>query len=144
MAKRRRATRRRVLQDGEDEFYTSFAVEPGMAQRTSEYSGSGAGHGMSSASPDLSTVDLGHTAPMDAHAEYLPSNLGYNHPSTSAYRGLASVPERASEYSDDSTLLANSQPTQLYFIPPPGGGVPPVSNQNKVNRTSADSFFGAI
>lgn len=142
--KNRRATR------GNSEFFTSFAPEPEVARSASARTVSANGHSVST-SPGPSVVELAGQTPMDAYAtnQHLSQNHGYNYPVHSL------EPVREQEYSGEfdhepvmsepSLYSASTQPTQLYYIPPPGQGS--AQNRKSVARASyqqsIDSFYGA-
>jgi hypothetical protein len=150
--------RKRRANRGNSEFFTSYDTEPEVMRRTSARTTSAAGHS-STTSPGPSVTELATQVPMDAFTSanhHHSSGYGYYFPSLSQY-GLSPVQEQ--EYpSHASPLPARSepsvyssytaQPTELYYIPPPGQGSAPPSHNRRSNargsyQPSIDSFYGA-
>ena len=148
--------RKRRANRANSEFFTGYDTDPEVMRRTSARTASAAGH---SSSPGPSVTELATQVPMDAFtttSHHRSSNHGYYYPSLSQY-GLSPVEER--EYSSHAVPLParsepsiystyTAQPTDLYYIPPPGqGSAPPPQTRRSSTRgsyqTSVDSFYGA-
>ena len=139
---------------GDSEFFTAG---PGVVRGLSAHTVSTAGHSTST-SPGPSVTELAAQAPMDAYGtdpSHLSQSYGYDYPSA-ALHGLSPVYEQEllAEYvpepatSEPPAYSIGMQPTQLYYIPPPGQGVM-LADQNRKTvargsyQPSIDSFYGA-
>ena len=153
MRRKRRAST--VHNRRDSEFFTRFSAEPGVTRGLSAHTVSASGHSAST-SPGPSVAELAAQAPMDAY-ETNPFHLSqsYGYDSSGA---LEPVHEQdfSAEYvpeptmSEPSVYSTSTQPTQLYYIPPPGQGAMPASavqNRKSIARgsyqPSIDSFYGA-